>query len=176
MEGARMNRNFSTWIVQRRSILVGVILALIIGVGIGYSLWHSNSSPFHSAQFQCPEPNAGGVCPYEFTFLSGQVNVTEGLPYVILFSGDGLYTSTAGIFYENAHYGYGLYIPINDAFYGGTITTVNGTTYPSGSIFPISYSVTIRYYLTNSTMRTCTPQPNNITLALSENQQQSFSC
>jgi hypothetical protein len=176
LEKAKTNRSFSTWIVQRRNILAGIVLALIIGLGIGYGLWHSsNSSPFHSALYQCPAPNTGGDCPYEFTFLSGQVNVTEGLPSFILFWGSG-YTPSAGIFCENAHCSYELYIPINYAEYGGTVTTVNGTTYPSGTPFPILYHVTIQYYLTNSTIRTCTPQPNNITFALSQNQQQSFSC
>ena len=173
-EGQWLSRNIQSRISQRRFLLIGSALALIVGVGIGFAWEYYNSAPFHSAQFQCPQPNVGERCPYEFIFLSGHVNVTSGLPYVILFS-DTLYTSTAGIFYENGHYGYGLYIPINTALYGGTLT-VNGTAYPSGTPLQELYHVTIRYFLSNSTSGTCTPQPSYIVPTLSESQTQDFAC
>jgi hypothetical protein len=172
-----MVHNLLERIVSRRSILIASTLALAAGIGLGYGLWYSPmASPLSSAQSQCPPPNSGALCPEKFTFLAGQVDVTTGVPYVILFSA-GLPTSTTGIFYENGHYGYQLYLPVDEAFFGGTTTTVNGTTYSSGSVFPpITYHVTMRYFLGNMTSRTCTPQPSTITLTLSEFNQQSFSC
>jgi hypothetical protein len=169
-----VRRTIQSWSFRSRSLLTGLALGLIVASGIGFAWEYYDSAPLHSAQFQCPPPNAGERCPYEFTFLSGHVNITSGVPYVILFS-DTLYTSTAGIFYENGHYGYGLYIPINTALYGAT-STVNGTTYPSGTPLQELYHVTIRYFLSNYTNGTCTPRPNYIVPTLSESQTQDFAC
>jgi hypothetical protein len=121
----------------------------------------------------------GEYCPGQYTTLRGLVNITVGIPYVILFdghfTGGGLPTQTAGIFHEHGLFGYfGLYVPVYETAHGFNIF-VNGTQIPQGTPLNITYHVTIRY-LIRSTNQTCMPQPSVFTPTLAEWNQQDFSC
>jgi len=168
--------------IFRRSIIVGVALvslAFLAGFGVSYALWGNQLSPLRTpALAQCGQ-SSGEYCPGQYTTVGGSVNVTAGIPYVILFdghfTGGGLPTQTAGIFYEHGHYGYfGLYVPVYETAHGFTLI-VNGTEIPQGSSLYIVYHVSIRY-LSVATNKTCTPRPDVFTPTLTESNRQDFSC
>ena len=157
-----------------------VSMTFLAGFGISYALWGIQSSPLRTpALAQCGQQPWGEYCPGQYTTVGGSVNVTAGIPYVILFdrhfTGGGLPTQTAGIFYEHGHYGYfGLYVPVYETAHGFTLI-VNGTEIPQGSSLYIVYHVSIRY-LSGTTNKTCTPRPDVFTPTLTESNRQDFSC
>ena len=155
-----------------------VSLAFLAGFGVSYALWGNQLSPLRTpALAQCGQ-SSGEYCPGQYTIVGGLVNVTAGIPYVILFDGHftgGYVDLTAGIFYEHGHYGYfGLYAPVYETAHGFNLF-VNGTEIPQGSSLNIVYYVSIRYF-TGSTNQTCIPRPSVFTPALVESNQQDFSC
>jgi hypothetical protein len=170
-------------ILRKRTVFGALLLSvtLLEGFGLGYLLLASSYSSVYSPTVIGCGVGYGSYCPGQFTYVSGQVNVTVGIPNSIAFVSfsDPTHLSvsaptlTAGVYREHGRYGYGLYVPAYVIVRGGTVNLYNTTRIADGGTASVAYHAII--YLSNTTS-SCAAQPNVFTPSITAWNHQDFSC
>jgi len=167
----------------RKRRVVGVLLfgvVLLSGLGVGYSVWNRTNSTAYSAWAQCGV-NEGAYCPGQFTWVHGEINVSQGIPDSIVFlsfdDSNHVHVSmpslTTPVFTGHGLYGYGLFLPAYVIIRGFTLKLYNSTFQP-GSAIGVIYHVEISYHV-DATIETCAAD-NAFVPTIAEWDWQNFSC